>query len=44
VVFECGICLSHKLYGKNGNIKEEFTLNKNSSDYKILERIKSDNK
>jgi antitoxin component YwqK of YwqJK toxin-antitoxin module len=42
-IFEFGICLSHKLYDENGNIKEEFTLNKNSSDYKILEVFRNSN-
>jgi antitoxin component YwqK of YwqJK toxin-antitoxin module len=42
--FEFGICVSHKIYNKNGTIEEKYVLEKNNSDYKILERIKNDNK
>jgi antitoxin component YwqK of YwqJK toxin-antitoxin module len=40
VIFEYGICVSHKLYDKNGNIKEEKEIDKNSFDYKLLEKYR----
>jgi antitoxin component YwqK of YwqJK toxin-antitoxin module len=39
-VFEFGICISHKLYGTDGCMKEEYVINKDSSEYKILERFR----
>ena len=35
--FEKGICLWHKLYDENKNITEEFSIDKNSFEYKLLE-------
>jgi antitoxin component YwqK of YwqJK toxin-antitoxin module len=43
-IFEYGICVSHKLYSINGSIKEEFTIDKNSFDYKSLEIFRKNNK
>jgi antitoxin component YwqK of YwqJK toxin-antitoxin module len=39
-IFEFGICISHKLYGMDGGMEEEYAINKDSSTYKILERFR----
>jgi len=38
--FELGICLWHKLYDKKGNIEETYDIDKNSSNYKLLEAFR----
>ncbi|KGN77396.1 hypothetical protein HW49_10240 [Porphyromonadaceae bacterium COT-184 OH4590] len=38
--FEFGICLWYKLYDEKGYIKEKFDIDKNSSDYKLLEAFR----
>ncbi len=40
VFFEFGVCLWYKLYDEKGHIRERFDIDKNSSDYKLLEAFR----
>lgn len=37
--FEFGICVSHKIYSKDGRIQEEYAINSNSSELVTLKKI-----
>jgi hypothetical protein len=38
-IFDHGICVSYIRYNKEGNIEEELFIDKNSSEYKLLEKF-----